>query len=87
MVRRLLEAKASDPENSFPDKAGRTPLHEAVKGGNLETVRLLAEAGMDPEAVDFLGTTPKELAANTRSEGMMAAVLAGRPKEAQNPEL
>ena len=46
------------------DEKGRTPLMEAVSGGNLEAIKALLEAGADPNSSDTNGTTPLMLAAD-----------------------
>lgn len=35
------------------DEGGRTPLHHACRGDNVDLVRLLCQAGADPEARDY----------------------------------
>ena len=46
----------------MPECWGRTPLHQAVKGGNPECVRLLLEAKANVNAEDEKGVTPLLLA-------------------------
>jgi len=41
-----------------PDRRGRSPLHKAVKGGNIDATELLVEAGADVNFQDFRGRTP-----------------------------
>jgi ankyrin repeat protein len=45
-----LIAKGENP--SIRDNHGRTPLHVAVFGGHHEVMRILANAGVDPNALD-----------------------------------
>lgn len=42
----------------MPSPAGTTPLHEAANRGDRNAVRLLLDAGADPNAVDEGGCTP-----------------------------
>jgi len=42
-------------------KSGATPLHVACKSGNATAVRLLIEAGADPEAKNNFGHTPYDM--------------------------
>ncbi len=44
------------------DDQHRTPLHAAAEWGRIEVVRLLLEAGAEPNAVDLNGVTPTGLA-------------------------
>ena len=39
------------------DNAGRTPFHAACAAGNFEMVKLLVEAGSDPNTLDNQGFT------------------------------
>lgn len=41
---------------------GKTPLYLAAEHGHLEIVRILVEAGADPNAGDFSGRTPLDSA-------------------------
>jgi hypothetical protein len=41
-----------------PDKLGWTPLHEAVRSGNVETVKFLLSRGADKNLATNSGTTP-----------------------------
>ncbi|XP_071486767.1 cyclin-dependent kinase inhibitor 2A-like [Diadema antillarum] len=63
ITRLLLEWKA-DPNVSDPD-VGRTPLHDAVEQGYLETVSLLLDHGANALAPDNWGNTPAHIAAET----------------------
>ncbi len=44
------------------DRCGFTPLHYAVRSGDLEVVKLLVENGADVNAVDYCGYTPIHIA-------------------------
>jgi ankyrin repeat protein/truncated hemoglobin YjbI len=54
LVRALLDAGADVRGRAF----GKTALHFASKAGFVETVRLLLDAGADPNALDDDGLTP-----------------------------
>ncbi|XP_020712175.2 transient receptor potential channel pyrexia-like [Athalia rosae] len=47
----------------LPECWGRTALHQAVKAGHVEVVRLLVDAGANVDAKDDRGVTPIHLAA------------------------
>jgi hypothetical protein len=64
-VQMLLDAGA-DP--NFRCASGRTPLHNAAKGGFEEIVRLLLERGANIRAVDANGKTPLHLAGDEGNE-------------------
>lgn len=53
----LLQAGAS-PSPKRRDAEENTPLHDAVKWGCLQVVRLLLKYGADPNAVNSFGETP-----------------------------
>ena len=53
-VRFLLENGA---EPNIPNKYGKLPLHEAVRQGYKDTVRLLLRYGADPDMLDNDGNT------------------------------
>ena len=43
---------------SAQDISGATPLHEAIRYGNIEIARLLLNAGANVNAQDNMGKTP-----------------------------
>jgi ankyrin repeat protein len=66
------------------DKNGETALHTAVRYQQLETVRMLLEAGADPLVADIQGRRPLRTA-NDRGYGEIVKLLADaeRLREAQ----
>nr|CAD7464259.1 unnamed protein product [Timema tahoe] len=64
----LIRIKSKIPSDAMsqmltlPECWGRTPLHLAVKGGFLDCVKLLIEAGADTNVKDEKGITPVLLA-------------------------
>jgi ankyrin repeat protein len=60
MVRKRL---AADPALANLMDGRTSPLHQAARGGNIEVVKLLLEAGADPLLRDGDGKTASELAA------------------------
>ncbi|XP_071490434.1 cyclin-dependent kinase 4 inhibitor C-like [Diadema antillarum] len=73
ITRLLLEWKA-DPNVPDPD-VGRTPLHDAVEQGYLETVSLLLDHGANALAQDNWGNTPAHIAAETGNSDRIKQVL------------
>ncbi len=57
------------------DAQGHTPLHLAVGRGDLETVRVLLDAGANPNAQDQDGVTPLTLAKSYAGTGEIADAL------------
>ncbi len=51
---------------------GATALHGAVYHGNLESVKILMEAGADPNKQDNFGNTPLSLAKKTNNTSILA---------------
>lgn len=70
-VARLLVARGADTESQAA--GGRRALHFAAELRDVALVRLLLEAGADPDPPDFAGVTPRE--ASTR-EGSAEVVRA-----------
>ncbi len=60
-LRILLEVVGLEATMVGPD--GWTPLHYAAKEGHTETIRLLVQAGANPNAIDANGRTPLHVAA------------------------
>lgn len=57
------------------DHLGSTPLHTAVKKTKVESVRLLIDAGADPDIVDISGATPLQTALEKGSEEILNLLL------------
>ena len=64
-VRSLVRAS---PAAISARTGGTTALHEAVRAGHLEIVKLLVSNGANVNATDFGGLTPVRLVPNTRPE-------------------
>ncbi|KAM4750047.1 cyclin-dependent kinase 4 inhibitor B [Anableps anableps] len=60
-VAQLLLNHGADP-NVADSRTRTTPLHDAAREGFLDTVRLLVEAGADPQARDCENCLPIDLA-------------------------
>ncbi|XP_072172616.1 cyclin-dependent kinase 4 inhibitor D-like [Diadema setosum] len=73
ITRLLLEWKAN-PNVPDPD-VGRTPLHDAVEQGYLETVSLLLDHGANALARDNWGNTPAHIAAGAGNSDRITQVL------------
>jgi len=74
LVISLTAAVAADREQVDPD--GTTPLHWAVRDGNLAEVRRLLRAGADAKAANRYGSTPLSLAAEIGDAPTIEALLA-----------
>ena len=74
LVISLTAAVAADREQVDPD--GTTPLHWAVRDGNLAEVRRLLRAGADAKAANRYGSTPLSLAAEIGDAPAIEALLA-----------
>ncbi|KAJ2976645.1 hypothetical protein NQ176_g4831 [Zarea fungicola] len=64
IVRFLLDVTGADLNATDP--LGRSALHYAVQGSNLELVQTLVVAGADPQAADVDGETPVSLVEKRR---------------------
>ncbi|XP_024145719.1 cyclin-dependent kinase 4 inhibitor B [Oryzias melastigma] len=60
-VAQVLLRHGADP-NVADQTTGATPLHDAARTGFLDTVRLLVQAGADPQARDKAGRSPGDVA-------------------------
>ena len=60
-VKRLVLDCGVDPK--IKDYDGRTPLHYAAEGGNIDVVKLLLEHGADPNVKNNFDETPLHYAA------------------------
>jgi ankyrin repeat protein len=74
LVNLLLEKGASA---RAVDHQGRTPLHEAVSGGDPETVRTLIAHGADVNAREWQGRTPMDCVNDRHPELIRILVEAG----------
>jgi hypothetical protein len=73
----LASLLAGTPKRSLNklDAAGRTALMCAVESGRIDPVRLLLEAGADPNAQDAEGNTALRLATTVASPGVVKLLL------------
>lgn len=67
LVQWCLEELRVDP--NLPNAQGQTPLHIAVRCGNLSMARRLLEAGANPDLLDVHSCTPLSLAVGLGEEG------------------
>lgn len=67
----LARGAAVDPVSVID---GDTPLHRAAAGGHAEVVRLLVAAGANVAAKNSLGKTVRQLADQSRSTAVLAAL-------------
>lgn len=84
-VRLLLQA--GSPADSDDDRLGISPLmHASQYGGDAELVRLLLDAGADPDRIDAFGATALHRAAMRDGPAMAMLLAAGaRPDVAGRP--
>ena len=57
------------------DKNGQIPLHYAISRGQVDSVRLLLEAGSNPLAIDMTGKTLLGLAASSDNDAIVEMML------------
>ncbi|NNF28868.1 MAG: hypothetical protein HKN73_16710 [Gemmatimonadetes bacterium] len=74
-VRRLLARGSRVGER---DAVGRTPLHNAARGGLVPAMVVLLEHGADPNATDSNGETPLHAAVRTRVRRLERSLAAVR---------
>ena len=77
MVRLLVEAGADI--NAAEGFGGNTPLHEAVKKGDVEIVKILVAAGADVHAEGYFDRTPLTLAAEEGATEILQILLGPGP--------
>lgn len=81
---RAVLAKGGDPNASNP-VTGAPPLTRAILGQHLEQVRLLLEAGADPDRADHNSDAPLHAAARTNAGAIILRLLeAGASPLAKN---
>jgi ankyrin repeat protein len=89
LVKLLLDRGASASKGP-PNMRGWVPLHFAAQAGNLESIKLLLNAGADPNAQAPGGQTPLVLAAERLSRLQSASVivfLLGRGARVNVPDM
>ncbi|XP_044139350.1 uncharacterized protein LOC122929742 [Bufo gargarizans] len=64
-----------------------TPLHEAVRGRSIETVKLLIEKGADTNLQDQEGNTPLHLASYLRPPSLSSAICQALLKGGSDPSI
>ncbi len=74
-VRRILADENAVVDVNEKDGDGETPIFHAVRGGNLEVVKLLAEHGAALDAREPLGATPLHYAAGFGRKEILAFLL------------
>jgi len=72
-LRALLEQDRARAKQKNP--AGETPLHQAAKYGELETMKVLLSFGADPNAKTPVGATPLHMARAFQEEKAAALLL------------
>ena len=73
---RLLIAQGADV--NMEQAGGYTPLHQAAAAGNAELVRILLEAGANPECVCHQGKTPADYARERQHDAVVQLLFASR---------
>ncbi len=88
MVQFLLEQGARVAPAGKDAPPGRTPLHFAVWGGNVDTVRLLLDQGVDVDAADPDGETALRMAVREWATPIVECLLgSGASIDARDPGL
>lgn len=64
------------------DNSGNTPLHTAIRLGNMDIVEMLINSGVNPTLKDQYGMTPLNLAC-ARGELEIVKLLLPKVKEAE----
>src|SRR2546428_759009 len=72
----LLSASIA-AQTSAPQSDGTTPLHWAVRSGDVPAVRRLLRAGANPSVANRYGITPLFLAATNGDDAMIEILLEG----------
>ena len=54
-----------------PDSCGKTPLHNAILGKNVDIVKLLLKSGADVTSLDERGDTPLHAAVRVNNEAIV----------------
>jgi ankyrin repeat protein len=75
-VRVLLAERGGAAAVNAAEPDGTTPLHWAVRRGDMETTRMLLEAGANVHTANRYGVTPLSLAALNADPAMVDALLA-----------
>jgi ankyrin repeat protein len=68
-------SKESPKQLNMPDLKGQTPLMLMAEAGDTELVRIMLQAGADPEMQDWKGMTALHSACKSRVDGCVDALL------------
>ena len=71
-----VESLARTEQLNSADVDGETPLHAAVRGGDLAAVRAILRAGASQSPANKQGVTPLHLAAQNDAQGIVEALVA-----------
>jgi ankyrin repeat protein len=75
-IRALLDKREAAQAVRASEADGTTALHWAVRGDDLDTVRMLLRAGADARAANRYGVTPLSLAAQNGNPAMIETLVA-----------